>query len=136
MNTTQHRGEPHVSDAQALQAEVLRLSPKDRARLLDGLIASLDVDTKQQRHAPQHQREDKIERRTPGGRLRRCHCEVRRRAFPDEDIDPSWREKDITDAAAFYEREGTALLAARFIAEFKRLSNLLVEQPISGSPRP
>jgi toxin ParE1/3/4 len=45
-------------------------------------------------------------------------------------------EKDITDAAAFYEREGTALLAARFIAEFKRLSNLLVEQPNIGSPRP
>jgi plasmid stabilization system protein ParE len=45
-------------------------------------------------------------------------------------------EKDITDAAAFYEREGTALLAARFIAEFKRLSNLLVEQPNLGSPRP
>ena len=28
-----------------LQAEVLLLSPKDRARLLDRLIASLDVDT-------------------------------------------------------------------------------------------
>lgn len=30
---------------ETLQAEVLRLSPKDRARLLDRLIASLDVDT-------------------------------------------------------------------------------------------
>jgi len=30
---------------EALQAEVLRLSPKDRARLLDRLIASIDVDT-------------------------------------------------------------------------------------------
>ena len=29
---------------EALQAEVLRLSPADRARLLDRLIASLDVD--------------------------------------------------------------------------------------------
>jgi putative addiction module component (TIGR02574 family) len=29
---------------EALQAEVLRLSPVDRARLLDRLIASLDVD--------------------------------------------------------------------------------------------
>lgn len=29
---------------EALQAEVLRLSPKDRARLLDRLIASLDTD--------------------------------------------------------------------------------------------
>jgi len=29
---------------ETLQAEVLRLSPADRARLLDRLIASLDVD--------------------------------------------------------------------------------------------
>lgn len=29
---------------EALQAEVLRLSPSDRVRLLDRLIASLDVD--------------------------------------------------------------------------------------------
>ena len=29
---------------EALQAEVLRLSPVDRARLLDRLIASLDLD--------------------------------------------------------------------------------------------
>lgn len=30
---------------ETLQAEVLRLSPKDRAHLLNRLIASLDVDT-------------------------------------------------------------------------------------------
>ena len=30
---------------EALQAEVLSLSPKDKARLLDRLIASLDADT-------------------------------------------------------------------------------------------
>ena len=30
---------------ETLQAEVLRLSPSDMARLLDRLIASLDVDT-------------------------------------------------------------------------------------------
>ncbi len=30
---------------ETLQAEVLRLSPKDRTRLLDRLIASLDADT-------------------------------------------------------------------------------------------
>jgi len=30
---------------EALQAEVLRLSPTDRARFLDRLIASLDADT-------------------------------------------------------------------------------------------
>ncbi len=44
-------------------------------------------------------------------------------------------EKDIEEAAAFYEREGSAILAARFIAEFKRLSRLLVEHPGIGSPR-
>lgn len=32
------------SNLEVLQAEVLRLSPADRARLLDRLIASLDVD--------------------------------------------------------------------------------------------
>ena len=32
------------STLEALQAEVMRLSPSDRARLLDRLIASLDVD--------------------------------------------------------------------------------------------
>ena len=31
---------------ETIQAEVLRLSPADRARLLDRLIASLDVDAK------------------------------------------------------------------------------------------
>jgi plasmid stabilization system protein ParE len=45
-------------------------------------------------------------------------------------------EPDIEEAAAFYEREGSALLAARFIAEFKRLTSLLVEHPAIGSPRP
>ena len=33
------------STLEALQAEVLRLSPADRARLLDRLIASLDADS-------------------------------------------------------------------------------------------
>ena len=33
-----------LTTLEALQAEVLRLSPADRARLLDRLIASLDVD--------------------------------------------------------------------------------------------
>lgn len=32
------------SNLEILQAEVLRLSPADRARLLDRLVASLDVD--------------------------------------------------------------------------------------------
>jgi hypothetical protein len=33
------------TDLEILQAEVLRLPPADRAKLLDRLIASLDVDT-------------------------------------------------------------------------------------------
>jgi toxin ParE1/3/4 len=44
-------------------------------------------------------------------------------------------EQDLQDAAAFYEREGSSALAARFVAEFKRLSSLLIEQPGIGSPR-
>jgi plasmid stabilization system protein ParE len=44
-------------------------------------------------------------------------------------------ERDIAEAAAFYEREGSAMLAARFVAEFSRLSRLLVAQPHLGSPR-
>jgi len=36
---------------EALQAEVLRLSPKDRARLLDRLIASLDADAEAEAEA-------------------------------------------------------------------------------------
>ena len=45
-------------------------------------------------------------------------------------------ERDVQEAAAFYEREASAVLAARFIAEFKRLSMLLIEHPRIGSPRP
>ena len=44
-------------------------------------------------------------------------------------------EQDIEDAANFYEREGTPMLAARFVAEFKRPAALLVEHPEIGSPR-
>ena len=44
-------------------------------------------------------------------------------------------EKDIEEAAAFYEREGSAVLAARFVAEFKRLAGLIVQNPGIGSPR-
>ena len=35
---------PMSATLEALQAEVLRLSPADRSRLLDHLIASLDAD--------------------------------------------------------------------------------------------
>ena len=44
-------------------------------------------------------------------------------------------EQDIQEAAAFYEREGTPIVAARFVAEFKRLATLLLEHPEIGSPR-
>ena len=44
-------------------------------------------------------------------------------------------ERDIQEAAAFYGREGSPLLAAKFVAEFKRLSQLLIDHPGIGSPR-
>lgn len=44
-------------------------------------------------------------------------------------------EQDIHEAALFYEREGSAIVAARFVAEFKRLAALLVEHPEIGSSR-
>nr|WP_316641167.1 type II toxin-antitoxin system RelE/ParE family toxin [uncultured Roseateles sp.] len=44
-------------------------------------------------------------------------------------------ERDIHEAAAFYEREGSPKVAARFVAEFKRLATLLLEHPEIGSPR-
>ena len=39
-------------------------------------------------------------------------------------------EHDLIEAAAFYEREGSRALAARFVAEFKRMGGLLLEQPL------
>jgi toxin ParE1/3/4 len=44
-------------------------------------------------------------------------------------------EQDVHGAAAFYEREGSPIVAARFVAEFKRLATLLLEHPEIGSPR-
>lgn len=44
-------------------------------------------------------------------------------------------EQDIHEAAEFYEREGSPVLAARFVAELKRISNILIEHPGIGSPR-
>jgi plasmid stabilization system protein ParE len=44
-------------------------------------------------------------------------------------------EQDLTEAAEFYERKGSPLVAGRFIDEFKRLLLLLREYPQIGSPR-
>lgn len=44
-------------------------------------------------------------------------------------------EQDLQEAADFYEREGSPALAARFVAEFKRVSTILLEHPTIGSPR-
>ena len=44
-------------------------------------------------------------------------------------------QNDIEEAAGFYERTGSPALAARFVAEFKRVSQLLLEFPGIGSPR-
>lgn len=43
--------------------------------------------------------------------------------------------RDIEEAASFYEREGSAALAARFIAEFERASKLILADPGLGTPR-
>lgn len=43
--------------------------------------------------------------------------------------------RDLEAAASFYEREGSPALALRFVAEFERLSRLLVDRPAIGSPR-
>lgn len=44
-------------------------------------------------------------------------------------------EQDLQDAAAFYEREGSPALAAKFVAEFKLLTTLLIAHPDIGKPR-
>ena len=44
-------------------------------------------------------------------------------------------ERDLMDAASFYEREGSPAVAARFVAEFKRISGLIGEHPQIGSTR-
>lgn len=44
-------------------------------------------------------------------------------------------EQDLIEAAGFYEREGSPVLAARFVAEFKRVAALPAEHPDIGSPR-
>ena len=38
-------------------------------------------------------------------------------------------EKDIEEAAAFYEREGSPVLAAKFVSEVKRVIALLTQNP-------
>jgi toxin ParE1/3/4 len=44
-------------------------------------------------------------------------------------------EQDLFDAAAFYEREGSTALAARFVSEFRRMTALLAQSPEIGLPR-
>ena len=58
-----------------------------------------------------------------------------RPASRDEAHTSPWGERDLHEAAAFYEREGAPALAARFIAEFKRMAVLLAQQPEIGAPR-
>ena len=43
-------------------------------------------------------------------------------------------EKDLADAAEFYERQASAKLAGRFVAEFKRVARLLLVNPSLGTP--
>ena len=43
--------------------------------------------------------------------------------------------QDLFEAAAFYEREVSRALAARFVTEFKRVASLLASQPDIGASR-
>jgi plasmid stabilization system protein ParE len=44
-------------------------------------------------------------------------------------------ENDVEEAASLYEKTGSPALAAKFVAEFKRLSQFLLENPDIGAPR-
>jgi len=44
-------------------------------------------------------------------------------------------EQDLVEAASFYEREGSPIVAARFVNEFKRVAALIDEHPEIGSTR-
>lgn len=44
-------------------------------------------------------------------------------------------ERDVAEAAAFYESEASPALAARFVAEFERVAGLLLLNPALGTPR-
>lgn len=44
-------------------------------------------------------------------------------------------ERDLEEAAAFYAREGSPALAARFLAEFERVASLLLGNPGLGTQR-
>ena len=43
-------------------------------------------------------------------------------------------ELDLAEAARFYRREGGRAVAARFLDEFERIAELLVEHPGIGTP--
>jgi toxin ParE1/3/4 len=42
---------------------------------------------------------------------------------------------DVAEAAEYYARAGSPAAAAKFVAELRRVANLLVEHPNIGSPR-
>ena len=44
-------------------------------------------------------------------------------------------EEDVAEAASFYEKTGSAAVAAKFVVEFKRVAHVLLEFPGIGSPR-
>ena len=44
-------------------------------------------------------------------------------------------EADLAESAGFYETQASPVLAARFIAEFKRVAGLLLDNPGLGSSR-
>ena len=137
-NTQRPAGAAVSTTLEALQAEVLRLSPKDRARLLDRPIASLDADAEGEASwdALAGAREEELEAGTvPLVPLARCHRETGSALrWMTATLHPS-AERHIEESAAFYERDGSSVLAASFVAEFKKLAKLLLEPPDMGLPR-
>ena len=43
-------------------------------------------------------------------------------------------ERDVADALDFYSEHAGSIVAARFLEEFERIANLLVEHPDLGTP--
>lgn len=44
-------------------------------------------------------------------------------------------QQDLDEAAAFYAREGSPAVAARFLTEFERVAKLVHANPGAGTPR-
>ena len=110
---------------EAIQAEVLRLSPSDRSRLLDRLIVSLDADAEVE--AEWDVVADAREAEITSGVTTAVTLETAMARLESSlqtmkvFVHPA-AESDVEEAAESYERTGSPALAAKFVAELKRPS--------------